>query len=127
MAIVSKFLASKWVTVALILALAGGTFYVYRQGKLLGSAGERVERYESTIEQQAAQLETLRVEAERRQQVNQELASQMVTIKQSFGAVRRRIQNAEAEADKALKECLDMHIADGMQFGPSSDPGAGDS
>ena len=54
MAIVSKFLGSKWVTVALILALAGGAYYVFRQGKIIGSAQELIDAYEVTIAQQSA-------------------------------------------------------------------------
>ena len=49
MGLISKFLASKWVTVALMLALAGGAFYVYQQGKIVGTAKEKIEAYEVTF------------------------------------------------------------------------------
>ena len=127
MAIVSKFLASKWVTVALILALAGGTYYVYSQGKLLGGATEKLEAYEVTIDQLGAANDRLAKEIQSKQDALTSQANRVAQLRKNARLQQLAVQEARKNADKALKECLDMHIADGMRFGPSRENGSGES
>lgn len=121
MAIVSKFLASKWVTVALILALAGGAYYVYSQGKMLGGAKEKLEAYEVTIAQQEAANKRLIADAQKKQDAIQRQSDKTQILSQQAGLLRQKLKEASDAAHKALKECLSMRLADGMLFGPSRD------
>lgn len=127
MAIVSKFLASKWVTVALILALAGGTYYVYSQGKMLGGATEKLEAYEVTIDRLGAANDRLAKEIQSKQDALTSQEQRVAQLRRNARLQQLAVQEARKNADKALKECLDMHIAHGMRFGPSRENGSGES
>lgn len=123
MAIISKFLASKWVTVALILALAGGAYYVYSQGKMLGGAKEKLEAYEVTIAQQEAANKRL---IEENTAKDEALTSQTKSIQRLRSATRMQqlaVMEAKKHADKVTRECMALHLADGLQFGPSRQDG----
>lgn len=126
MAIVSKFLASKWVTVALILALAGGAYYVYSQGKMLGGAKEKLEAYEVTIAQQEAANKRLIAENDAK---NQALTKQNESVQRLKRATRMQqlaVMEAKKHADKVTRECMALHLADSLQFGPSRQDGSGE-
>jgi hypothetical protein len=121
---ISKFVGSPfsgYAFIALIVAAAGAGFWFWQELKSFGALEAQAQAQQATIDQQLASLETLRVESVKRQKVNLELTGQLSIMRQSFGVARQRIQNAENNADKVLLECMDMHIADGMQFGPSAD------
>jgi hypothetical protein len=125
---ISKFIGShfsSYAFIAVVVAAAGAGFWFWQELKSFGALEAREQAQQATIDQQLASLETLQVESDKRQKVNLELTGQLSIMRQSFGVARQRIQNAENNADKALLECMDMHIADGMQFGPSdSDSGS---
>lgn len=124
MGIVSKFVASKfsgYLLIAFLVAAAGAGYWFWTEIKEFGSLEAKAESQASTIEDQALQLATLNEQLKKKQQVNTQLAEQMAVIRQSFGAARQRIANAEANADKALRECMGMHISGGMRFGPNED------
>lgn len=126
MAIVSKFLASKWVTVALILALAGGAYYVYSQGKMLGGAKEKLEAYEVTIAQQEAANKRLISENTAK---NEALTRQNESVQRLKRATRMQqlaVMEAKKHADKVTRECMALHLADSLQFGPSRQDGSGE-
>jgi hypothetical protein len=126
--LISRFAGSPfsgYALIAVVVAAAGAGFWFWQELKSFGALEAQAVAQQATIDQQLASLETLRVVAEKRQKVNLELTGQLNIMRQSFGVARQRIQNAENNADKALLECMDMHIADGMQFGPSdSDSGS---
>jgi len=126
MAIVSKFLASKWVTVALIAALVGGALYVYRQGKIVGSAKELIDAYEVTITQQRQANERLAKEIRTKDKVLQKQTDNLAILRKNTQIQRLAVQEARKNADEALQQCLDMCIADGMRFGPSREDGSGE-
>ena len=123
MAIISKFLASKWVTVALILALAGGAYYIYSQGKMLGGAKEKLEAYEVTIAQQEAANKRLIEEADKKQSALQRQSDRAQILDRQAGLLRQKLKEASDAAHVALKNCLSMRIASGMQFGESRENG----
>ena len=124
MGLISKFLASKWVTMALMLALAAGSLYVYQQGKIVGTAKEKIEAYEVTIAQQHAANERLVKEANKRQAALTKQSEALKILKQNTRLQQLAVMEARKNADKALKQCLDMRIADGMRFGPSRKDGS---
>jgi hypothetical protein len=119
---ISKFVGSPfsgYALIAVVVAAAGAGYWFWTELKSFGALEAQAQAQQATIDQQLANLKTLRVESEKRQKVNLELTGQLSIMRQSFSVARQRIQNAENNADKALLECMDMHIADGMQFGPS--------
>jgi hypothetical protein len=100
------------------VALAGGAYYVYRQGKLVGSAKEKIEAYEVTIAQQEAANKRLIAEADAKDKVLQKQTDNLTMLRKNTQLQRLAVQEARKNADKALRECLDMRIADGMCYGP---------
>lgn len=120
MAIVSKFLASKWVTVALILALAGGAYYVYSQGKMLGGATEKLEAYEVTIDQLGAANDRLAKEIQSKQDALTSQANRVAQLRKNARLQQLAVQEAMKNADKVTRECMALHLADSLQFGPEA-------
>lgn len=110
---------SGYALIALVVAGAGAGYWFWSELKEFGSLEAKNQSQEQTIQDQALQLATLNEQLQKKQQVNTQLTNQMAVIRRSFGEARQRIQDAEANADKALKQCMDMHIARGMSIGPS--------
>lgn len=123
MGFVSKFLASKWVTVALLFVVAAGAGWFYYQGKALGDAQGKVSQYKTTIQNQAKALDSLKSSIELKDRIVTNQAKVISGAKRYAAQVEQRVRNAEAKANRAVKECLSMHLADGLQFGPSRDAG----
>ena len=124
MGMIAKFVSSKvsgYALIALLIAAAGAGYWFWSELKEFGSLEAISQAQAQTIRHQANTLAVIQAESEKRQKINTALTKQMSVIKRTFGAAKRRIQNAEANADKALKQCMAMHLADGMQFGPSSE------
>lgn len=130
MGIVSKFVASKfsgYLLIAFLVAAAGAGYWFWTELKEFGGLEERAVTLEQNLAENQEELEKLKEQLQKKQQVNTQLAEQMAVIKRSFGAARQRIADAEANADKALRECMDMHIADGMCIGQECEDSDGDS
>lgn len=118
MGIISKFLASKWVTVALMLALAGGAYYVYSQGKMLGGAKEKLQAYEVTITQQQDAIARLAIESDAKQQALTDQQHRTAMLERNARLQQLAVQEARKNADKVTRECMSLHLADGLCFGP---------
>jgi hypothetical protein len=69
--------------------------------------------------QLVANIETLNEESATHRIANSQLTRQVNFMRQSFGAAKQMIQNAQNEADLVLRQCLEMHIADGSSKSPS--------
>lgn len=122
MGLISKFVSSKfsgYALIALLIAAAGAGYWFWSELKEFGSLEEKAESQAETIAVQQKQLSVINEQLADKQRINTKLVTQMSQIKRTFGAVENRIREAEANAEKALRECMDMHIADGMRFGPS--------
>jgi len=119
MGMIAKFVSSKfsgYALIAILFAAAGAGYWFWTELKEFGSLEAQSQAQAETIQHQANTLTVMKSESEKRQKINAALTKQMNVIKRTFGAAKRRIENAEANADKALRECMAMHIADGMQF-----------
>jgi membrane glycosyltransferase len=117
-----KFLTSKfsgYLSLVLLAAMVAGAWYIYSQGKMLGGAKEKLEAYEVTIAQQEAANKRLIAESEKKNQALQKQTDNLAILRKNTQLQRLAVQEARKDADKALRECLDMRIADGMRFGPS--------
>lgn len=123
MGILSKFLASKWVTVALILVVAAGAGWFYYQGKALGDAQSSIDGYVKTIQSQQQSLDQLKSSVELKDKIVTNQAKVISGAKRYAAQVEQRVRNAEAKANRAVKECLAMHLAGELQFGPSRKSG----
>ena len=126
MGLISKFLASKWVTVALMVALAGGAYYVYRQGKIVGTAQEKIEAYEVTIAQQEAANKRLIAEADAKDQALTKQQGRIKLLNRTTRLQQLAVMEAKKHADKVTRECMALHLADSLQFGPSRQDGSGE-
>lgn len=119
MAIISRFLASKWVTVALLAALAGTAYYIYAQGRMLGGAKERIDAYEATIQQQQAATDLLIAESKLKDKALGEQAASVQALNRATRLQQLAVIEARKHADKITRDCMALHLADGLQFGPS--------
>ena len=129
MCLISKFASSKfsgYALIALLIAAAGAGYWFWSELKEFGGLEEKSAAQAETIAVQQKQLSVINEQLQKKQLANVKLTNQMAQIKRTFGAVQNRIREAEANADQALRECMDMHIADGMRFGPSRENADGD-
>jgi len=124
--LISKFLASKWVTVALIAALAAGAYYVYSQGVKLGSASEALASYKETVTEQQGVIDTLLQDGQRMQAITSEQSARLQQLERNSRVQELALREALKNADKETKDCMSMRLADGLQFGPSSQDSSGD-
>jgi uncharacterized protein HemX len=116
---VSQFLASKAVTIALLAALAGGGAYMYFEIKETGRLEARADELRRTLEQNERERQRLAADNAKRQNTIAQQNKDLSLIRRNLGAVQARIDHAYAQAEKALRDCMAMSIADGMRFGPS--------
>ena len=123
--LISKFLASRWVTVALMAALVAVVTYAYHQGVRLGSASEAIAQYEATVSEQRDAIDRMLAEGERRQQIMQTQSARIAQLQKNARLQELAVREALKHADKATKDCMSLHLADSLQFGPSSEDTGG--
>jgi hypothetical protein len=66
----------------------------------------------------AASVVVLEAEVATHKAANAELTRQVSTMRHAFGAARQMIQNAQNDAVRAMRQCMDMRIADSGRPGP---------
>lgn len=123
-----RFIASPisgYILIALVVAAAGAGVWFWSELKEFGSLEAKAQSQAETIAVQERQLSVINEQLQKKQLANTKLSNQMAQIRRTFGAVENRIREAESNANKALSECMDMHIADGMRFGPSREDADG--
>lgn len=118
-----KFVASPfsgYLAIALLLASAGAAYWFWTQAEELGSLEQRAQQQAVQIETQAQQLATLQALSARKDEALRAEAADKEKLLVVAHTMKGMIHDARAKANDALKECMDMHVAGGMQFGPSS-------
>lgn len=124
---IGAFLASKAVTIALLAALAAGGAYMYFEIKETGRLEARADELQRTLEQNEIERQRLVDDNAKRGEILTKQARDLSKVRHYIAAVNQRIRNAEAKASKALRDCMAMSLADGMQFGPSVQDQDGDA
>lgn len=122
--LIQRFAASPFSGYALIgilIALAAGGYWFWTELKEFGGLEQRAEAQAETIAIQQGRLQALTELADRRQAALTEQISVIQKLERNENMYRIAIQEAKRNASKALKQCLDMRIADGMRYGPSAD------
>lgn len=117
-----KFLSSKfsgYLAIALFLAMVGGAYYIYSQGKMLGGAKEKLEAYEVTIAQQEAANLRLIEESNAKQAALSDQTKRIAALRRNAHLQQLAVMEARKHANKVTRECMALHLADGLQFGPS--------
>jgi len=121
--LIRKFAAtpfSGYLAIGLLVAAAGAGYWFWSELKEFGGLEQRAEAQEETIAIQNARLEQLARLNDERQAALSEQVTLTQRLERNERMYRLAIQEARKNASKALKECMDMHIADGMSFGPSA-------
>jgi len=109
---ISKFLASRWVTIALIVLLAAGGWYIYQQGQKIGE-----------LEVAKDELEARQADDERKAEGIVEQNKILRDIRNQSARQERRILEALDEASEEFMRCFNMPVPDGMRI----DDGYGDA
>ena len=119
-----KFVASPfsgYLAIALLLACAGAAYWFWTELKEFGGLEQRAVAQEQAIANQAHELATMRGIIERKDAALAAEVEDKAKLLAVAHTMKGMIHDARAVASKALKECMDMHVADGMRFGPSRD------
>lgn len=110
------FLASKKVTVVLLLALiallAGGSWYIFQQGQKIGE-----------LESAQAELDARKEDDAKRATGLAQQAEALKALREQGARQERRILAALEAAGEDFRRCFDMPVPDGMRI----DDGYGDS
>jgi len=107
-------------------ALVAVVTYAYHQGVRLGSASEAIAQYEATVSEQRDAIDRMLAEGERRQQIMQTQSARIAQLQKNARLQELAVREALKHADKATKDCMSLHLADGLQFGPSADDAGGE-
>lgn len=121
---IKRFLASPfsgYLSIALLLAIAGASYWFWTELKEFGGLEQRAQAQEQALADQEYELATMKkIIASKDEALAAEVADKEKLLVVAH-TMKGMIHDARAKASKALTECLDMHVADGMRFGPSSD------
>lgn len=126
--LIKRFAASPfsgYLLIALLVAGGGACYWFWTELKTFGGLEERAIAQEETIAIQAAKLDQLVALNDKRQAALTEHSKRSNQLEQQARLYRLEIQEARRNADKATKDCMSMHLADGLQFGPSRQDGDG--
>lgn len=129
MGIIGKFVSSKvsgYLLIGILVALAGAGYWFWSELKEFGSLTEKAEQQAETIEQQRATLERIAADTKAKDEALDRQSDRLKSLERATRLQQLAVMEAKKYADKALKECLAMRIADGMQFGPSAEGGSQD-
>lgn len=121
---IKRFLASPfsgYLSIALLLAMAGASYWFWTELKEFGGLEQRAQAQEQAIANQAYELETMRKILDSKDEALAAEAADKEKLLVVAHTMKGMIHDARAKASKAITECLDMHVSDGMRFGPSSD------
>lgn len=112
---------SGYLAIALLLACAGAAYWFWSQAEELGSLRSAGEAQEQELANQAHELATMRAILDSKDKALAAEVEDKAKLLAVAHTMKGMIHDARAKASKALNECLDMHVASGMQFGPSRD------
>lgn len=118
---------SGYLAIALIMAAGGAAYWFWSELKEFGGLEQRAEAQEETIAIQNARLQELAKLNDERQAVLAEHQSRVQRLERNEKAYRFAIQEARKNVDKVTRECMSLHLADSLQFGPERKDGDGDS
>lgn len=114
---ISRFLASRAVTIALLAALAGGGAYMYFEIKEAGRLEARADELERTLAANEIERQRIQADSDRRNQALIQQRRQMAQIQSEYATKLAELRDAEAQAPQAFRDCMDMPVPDGMRLG----------
>lgn len=124
MGILSKFVSSKfsgYLLIGILAALAAGGYWFWSELKEFGSLEAKAEEQAATIEQQRASLERIQSEMVAKDAALQKQTEYTKQLRNNARLQQLAVQEAIKHADKVTRECMALHLADSLQFGPSKD------
>lgn len=124
MGILTKFVSSKvsgYALIALLIAGAGAAYWFWSELKEFGSLTEKAEQQAVTIEEQQATLQRVSAEIQAKDKALQTQEARTKQLRNNARLQQLAVQEAMKHADKVTRECMALHLADSLQFGPSED------
>lgn len=118
----SKF--SGYLSIILLVSVIGGGWYMYQRGVTFGELMVASEEQAATIEEQKQALARVSAENKAKDAALQTQEARTKQLRNNARLQQLAVQEAMKNADKAVKQCLNMHIADGMCFGPGCKDGS---
>lgn len=116
---------SGYLAIGLLVAAAGAGYWFWTELKEFGGLEQRAEAQEETIAIQNARLEQLARLNNERQAALSEQIRRTQKLERDAKAYRFAITEARKNADKVTRECMALHLADSLQFGPERQDGNG--
>lgn len=129
MSLISKFIGSKvsgYLLIGMLVALAGAGYWFWSELKEFGSLEAKADSQADTIQQQRQTLEALAQDIAAKDEALAVQEKRTNQLRNNARLQQLAVQEAIKHANKALTECMAMHIASGMSFGPSRENGSGE-
>lgn len=124
MSFLTKFVSSKvsgYALIALLIAGAGAAYWFWSELKEFGSLTEKAEQQAVTIEEQRATLQRVSAEMAAKDKALQTQQARTKQLRNNARLQQLAVQEAIKNADKVTRECMSLHLADSLQFGPTKD------
>lgn len=123
MKMISRFAASPfsgYAFIVLLIAGAGAGYWFWSELKEFGSLTEKSEQQSVKIKQQQIILDRIQSEVAAKDAVIEKQTEYTKQLRKNARLQQLAVQEAIKNADKVTRECMSLHLADSLQFGPTS-------
>lgn len=110
---------SGYLSIGLIVAAAGAGYWFWAELKEFGGLEQRAEEQAIAISEQKQQIENLTALSDAKDRALTRQQQRTSQLERNARIQRLAVQEAIKHADKVTRECMSLHLADGLQFGPS--------
>lgn len=124
MGFLTKFVSSKfsgYALIALVVAGAGAGYWFWSELKEFGSLEVMAEHQAATIAEQQATLEQLNASIIAKDEALTEQEERTKKLLNNARLQQLAVQEAVKHANKVTRECMALHLADSLQFGPTGE------
>lgn len=129
MSLISKFIGSKvsgYLLIGMLVALAGAGYWFWSELKEFGSLEAKADSQADTIQQQRQTLEALAQDIAAKDEALAVQEKRTNQLRNNARLQQLAVQEAMKHADKVTRECMALHLADSLQFGPTGEDGSGE-
>lgn len=110
---------SGYLSIGLIIAAAGAGYWFWTELKEFGGLEQEAANQAAKIAEQKQEIDTLTALSVAKGEALTRQANRTAQLEYNARVQQLAVEEAIKHADKVTRECMSLHLADGLQFGPS--------